>query len=157
MKLKSHPTLTAVSLMVAFALNCGLAVAFFSQQTTLKPPDRSSKLCSHPLKGSVFARTELFFGRSKPNGATVTDAELKAFIDREVTPQFPDGLTLLSGTGQFKNSTGAIVKEQSTLLIVLYPLTDDRGVAIERIRQSYRTAFQQESVLRVDAQSCIAF
>jgi hypothetical protein len=98
-----------------------------------------------------FARTELFFGTAKPDGV-VTDEEFRAFIDEEVTPRFPDGLTLIKGDGQFKGSDGIIVKEQSFVLILLYAADGytDSSRRIDRIRRLYRSRFQQESVLRVD-------
>ena len=98
-----------------------------------------------------FARTELFFGTAKPNGV-VTDEEFFAFLDQEITPRFPDGLTLLKGDGQFRGESGVIVKEDSFVLILLYPLEDfrDSNRKINAIRRLYRTQFQQESVLRVD-------
>lgn len=47
-----------------------------------------------------FARTELYFGTARPDGA-VTDEEFQAFIDREVTSRFPRGLTVVKAQGQF--------------------------------------------------------
>ncbi len=98
-----------------------------------------------------FARTELFFGTAKPGGV-VTDEEFFAFLDQEITPRFPDGLTLLKGDGQFRGESGVIVKEDSFVLILLYPLEDfrDSNRKINTIRRLYRMQFQQESVLRVD-------
>jgi len=98
-----------------------------------------------------FLRTELFFGTAKPNGV-VTDAEFLAFLDREVTPRFPDGLTLLKGDGQFRGESGVIIKEDSFLLILLYPVQSFRqsNRRINAIRELYKAQFQQESVLRVD-------
>ena len=104
------------------------------------------------LRGSTdFARTELFFGTAKPEGV-VTDAEFREFLDRIITPRFPDGLTLLKGDGQFRGEDGVIVKEDSFVLILLYPLEDFRASnrKIDVIRERYKDAFQQESVLRVD-------
>jgi hypothetical protein len=41
------------------------------------------------------------------------------------------------------------------VIVALYPLGDDRTSAeIERVRTAYRKAFAQESVLRVDDESC---
>lgn len=99
----------------------------------------------------LFARTELFFGTAKPDGA-VTEEEFLAFLDKEVTPRFPDGLTLLKGDGQFRGEDGVIIKEDSFLLILLYPLEGFRESSrkINAIRRLYTTQFQQESVLRVD-------
>lgn len=98
-----------------------------------------------------FARTELFFGTAKPDGA-VTEEEFLAFLDAEVTPRFPDGLTLLKGRGQFTGEDGVLIKEDSYVLILLYPLESAKegNKQIEVIRHRYLKQFQQESVLRVD-------
>lgn len=125
--------------------------------------DRSLDLrkyrCGILPSASAFARTELFFGSLKPNGTQVSDAEFQAFLNRDITPRFPDGLTLLAGFGQFKNSQGVVIQERSRLLILLYPIEQakDSNWKIERIRKTYNQAFQQESVLRTDELSCVSF
>jgi hypothetical protein len=98
-----------------------------------------------------FVRTELYFGTAKPNGY-VTEAEFRDFVDRQVTPRFPDGLTLLKGDGQFRGEDNVVIKEQSFVLILLYPrdTLDRSSRRIERIRTLYKDEFDQESVLRVD-------
>ena len=98
-----------------------------------------------------FARTELYFGTARPDGV-VTEADFRGFIDRQVTPRFPDGLTILTGDGQFRSSDGTVIKEQSFVLILLYPLDtyDTSSKRIERIRMLYKDEFDQQSVLRVD-------
>jgi hypothetical protein len=105
-----------------------------------------------PFTGERFARTELFFGSAKPDGSEVTTEEFQQFVDEEITPRFPDGLTLLTGLGQFRGSSGVIVQERSMLLILLYPAETrrDSSVKIEQIREAYKKLFQQESVLRAD-------
>jgi hypothetical protein len=111
-----------------------------------------------PVFGEIWARTELFFGTSKPDGTSVSDDKFKRFLDQEVTPRFPDGLTLLTGSGQFKNSSGVIIQEKSKVLILLYPLDDSSASnRIEAIREAYKRAFQQESVLRVDSRAGVSF
>jgi Protein of unknown function (DUF3574) len=96
-------------------------------------------------------RTELFFGTATPDGA-VTEEQFLAFLDAEVTPRFPDGLTLLKGHGQFTGENGVLIKEDSFLLVLLYPLDSvkESNKRIEAIRRLYKRDFQQESVLRVD-------
>jgi hypothetical protein len=119
--------------------------------------------CNNLPSSRSFIRTELFFGLSKPDRTQVTELEFQQFIDREVTPRFPDGLTLLSGSGQFKNSSDKVVKEPANLLILIYP--QDRldpgkfkqNQKVEQIRKAYKLAFQQESVLRSDELSCVSF
>jgi hypothetical protein len=88
----------------------------------------------------------------------VTDEEFRAFLDDIITPRFPNGLTVLSGTGQFRGSSGMIKREGAVFVILLYPAGDkDSSVRIEEIRGSYRRIFVQESVLRVDGESCVDF
>jgi hypothetical protein len=83
----------------------------------------------------------------------VTDAEFRLFLDEEVTPRFPDGLTVLTATGQFTGADGTLVKENSFVLVLLYPpdTAIDSHRKIETIRHLYMSQFQQESVLRADS------
>lgn len=119
-------------------------------------PVRERGFCKHVLHGELFARTELFFGLSTPGGV-VTEEEFQAFVDSKITPRFPDGLTLLSGKGQFRDATNVIIQEGTKLLILLYPFSKARNTDVEQIRVDYKDAFQQQSVLRVDEQSCVSF
>lgn len=113
--------------------------------------------CSSGFGAESFVRTELFFGPSRPGGV-VSEAEFKAFVDSRVTPRFPDGLTLISGIGQFREASQAITVEGSKLLILLYPEQDAAANRkIEQIRSDYKRTFQQQSVLRADEASCVLF
>ena len=101
---------------------------------------------------SLFTRTELFFGSLKPDGSLVSEEAFMKFLDAEITPRFPNGLTLLTGLGQFLNAQGIIIQEPSRLLILLYPVEErrDKNEKIEEIREQYKLMFQQEAVLRAD-------
>jgi hypothetical protein len=99
-----------------------------------------------------YYRTELYFGMDKPNGGEVSESDWDKFLETEVTPLFPDGLTVLSGYGQFRDSKNNIERENNRVLILFYTKKQRREVneKIERIRTAYKKLFQQESVLRVD-------
>jgi Protein of unknown function (DUF3574) len=113
--------------------------------------------CGSGFGAESFVRTELFFGLSRPGGV-VSEAEFKTFVDARVTPRFPDGLTLISGIGQFREASQAITVEGSKLLILLYPKQDaEANRKIEQIRSDYKQTFQQQSVLRADEASCASF
>ncbi|UFP94567.1 DUF3574 domain-containing protein [Gloeobacter morelensis MG652769] len=116
-----------------------------------------SGFCQEELGGELFFRTELFFGLSKSDGSQVSEAEFQGFVDTVVTPLFPDGLTLLTGQGQFKDSTGTIIEEGSKLLILLYPFSRESSAKVNQVREAYKDSFQQQSVLRTDEQSCLSF
>ena len=100
-----------------------------------------------------FVRTELFFGTAAKEDM-VTDEEFLAFLDAEVSPRFPEGLTLFKGHGRFTGQNGVLVREDPFVVILLHPYdtfkVNDRK--IEAIRRAYKQRFQQESVLRVDYQ-----
>jgi hypothetical protein len=100
-----------------------------------------------------FVRTELFFGSDREDGPDVTEDQFRDFLKEVVTPEFPDGLTVLTGRGQFCcNSAGEIIQETSFVLILLYPIDTikESSAKIEKIRDSYKESFKQQSVLRVD-------
>lgn len=100
----------------------------------------------------AFIRTELFFGRSRLNGAEVSSEEFNDFLNVAITPEFPDGLTVLDGIGQFRDASGNTIQEKAKVLILLYPSSTRRQSSrkIERIRTAYKNRFEQQSVLRVD-------
>jgi hypothetical protein len=105
-----------------------------------------------PFPAELFARTELFFGSLRAAKPPVSEEDFLGFLNDTITPLFPNGLTLLMGLGQFLNSQGVIQQEQSWLLILLYPAGErqDNNGRIEEIREEYKKAFEQESVLRAD-------
>ncbi|MET7574434.1 DUF3574 domain-containing protein [Streptomyces sp. NPDC005492] len=106
-----------------------------------------------PTRGTPYVETQLFFGTERPDGGpAVTDRQFMAFVDQEVTPNFPDGLTVQNGRGQWRDAHGKIEKERSYELILLYPVASagasDRR--IEEVRRTYEKTFGQEAVGRVD-------
>jgi hypothetical protein len=111
-------------------------------------------------RGTPYVETQLFFGTERPDGGpAVTDRQFMAFVDKEVTPDFPDGLTVQNGRGQWRDANGKIEKERSYELILLYPVkaaaASDRK--IEEVRRAYEKAFAQEAVARVDDRTRVDF
>ncbi len=104
-----------------------------------------------------YARLELLFGLGRKDGGEIAEAEWRAFLDTEVTPRFPDGLTVLNGYGQWRNSAGTIAREKSVMLVIWHRPAADSEEKIEAIRAAYKSRFGQESVLRVDGISCVSF
>jgi hypothetical protein len=135
------------------------AQPLFSQRLRADGPDASGPTeCGRALPGKRVSRTEIFLGLSKPDGSTVTEAEFQHFIDTEVAAQLPDGFTIVAGHGQFKDARGAIIRERARVLVVLHPVQDGASSErIEKVRAAYKATFRQESVLRVDGESCASF
>jgi hypothetical protein len=148
---------TAITLSTGWALDSSLPGMDSTVSSKRAPIVSEDWVCATKLNGELFSRTELYFGLSRSLGPNVTEEEFQYFVDSKVTPRFPEGLTLLNGTGQFMGSNEIIVQEGSKLLVLFYPFSEERNRAVEDIRRDYRDEFQQESVLRVDEQSCISF
>ncbi|HEY9430673.1 MAG TPA: DUF3574 domain-containing protein [Blastocatellia bacterium] len=131
-------------------------IAFAQGQVELSAPAQASAQDREGrqklFQASPFIRTELYFGRNKPDGAEVSRKEFDKFLSGFVTERFPDGLTVLTGRGQFLNSEGEVEQERSVVLILLYPVSarNEKHIKIEEIREEYKKRFLQQSVLRVD-------
>lgn len=143
-----RPAQTAVTVALSVGLLSGLAFA------DLTAPTVGGASC--PTSATGMTRLELLFGRGKPDGTSVTDAEWKAFLDAQVTPLFPDGLTVIDGYGQWRD--GDVVKSEKSIMLVIWhaPGFGDEA-KVEAIRSAYKTAFQQQSIMRVDGADCVSF
>ena len=88
------------------------------------------------------------------NGMTQTNQEAVV----QVTPRFPDGLSVLDVYGQWKSArTGAIARERSKRLSIIVPDATTSAANVEAIKAAYRQRFRQESVLQSEAMVCAAF
>ena len=129
----------------------------FNTQTVLSHSFNSNKLETIQISAQSYLRTELYFGTDIKGGMQVTVEDWDKFLAEEVTPKFPDGFTVLEGFGQYRDAKGKIVRENSKVLILLYPWQNRRSAnrKIEQSRTAYKKAFQQESVLRMDIRQSV--
>ncbi|HRD77883.1 MAG TPA: DUF3574 domain-containing protein [Hyphomicrobiaceae bacterium] len=111
-----------------------------------------------PEESRLMTRLELVFGMSRKGAEPVSDVEWQEFLDAEITPRFPDGLTVLVGYGQWKGGDGKIAKEASRILLVWHTPDETTEQRIVAIREAWKVRFKQESVLRAEsAASCVSF
>ncbi len=111
--------------------------------------------CATPAR--LMARVELLFGTTLADGQALADTEWTKFVDEEVTPRFPEGLTELAGHGQWRRPDGVISREPSRVLLIWYSPAPARDADIDAIRAAYKTRFKQLSVMRVDGVDCVSF
>ncbi|HUD49970.1 DUF3574 domain-containing protein [Parvibaculum sp.] len=103
--------------------------------------------------GSGAIETKLYFGLGIAGGGRVTEQQWQRFLAEIVTPRFPDGLTVLSATGQWRDPKGKsskVVSEPTRIVIIVHPETAAATKAIGEIRQTYVKRFRQQSVLQTD-------
>ena len=96
---------------------------------------------------------ELFFGR-----ASVSDQDWADFAARVVTPNLPDGFTVLDADGQWQSpATRRISHERTTVIVVAVPDTPASTAAITAVKNAYLTRFHQQSVGTTVHPVCGAF
>jgi hypothetical protein len=104
---------------------------------------------ARPAQSSGWVRSELYFAVGNEDGTgTIDEAKWREFLDREVTPRFPDGLTVLDGYGQWRfQQDGRLVRQRSKVLVVLHEAGAKRRDDIESIRVAWKRMTGHESVL----------
>ena len=106
--------------------------------------------------GSSYMRTTLYFGLNRKAG-NISESQWKSFLRQEVTPRFPQGLTVWQAGGQWRRSDGAIVRERSKVLLLVHDEKAEVRSSVTAIIERYKQLFEQESVLWETARVCAAF
>jgi Protein of unknown function (DUF3574) len=88
----------------------------------------------------------------------MSEATWRAFLDDQVTPRFPSGLSVVDAYGQwhnkFQNTTERL---HSKLLIIAYPDTQENRDKIEAVRTAWKKETGDQSVLRVTLPADVSF
>lgn len=108
--------------------------------------------------GQVQQRTaQLFFGRNIAGKANVSETDFRKFLDEEITPRFPDGLTVMDGGGQWRGSENQLIREAAKVVLIVLPPKGDAPARLDAVRNAYKKRFAQESVLLVTQAACVSF
>jgi hypothetical protein len=112
--------------------------------------------CVPPAESMVTA--ELFFGRKIGDRIGVSEAAFAGFLAREITPRFPDGLTVVDAKGQWRDSERNVrVREPSKLVLLIFRDEPARRESLGAIAEAYKRQFRQQSVLISLRASCVSF
>lgn len=109
-----------------------------------------------PNGQTMMTSESLYFGTATPGG-TVTAADWQGFLNDTITPRFPEGLSVWPASGQWKSTEGHIIREGSYVINIVHPGSLAASAALDEIVSEYKTAFQQEAVLRVRGPVCVSF
>lgn len=120
-------------------------------------PAFGADVAACPSGTELFAEYRLLFGRSQGDVEVVSEEAWRTFLAEEVTPRFPDGLTVLDAAGQWREDSGTIVRERTKLLLVVAPPGEETIRRTDEIADAYKRAFGQSSVLRVVTEACVSF
>lgn len=134
----------------------GVVVIFLLFVSTFPQSSLASSSC--PVEGKTMSKVELYFGLDIPGGGRVKPLEWQRFVNDVITPQFPDGLTIDKISGQWRDAaTEETIQENSRVVMILYKASENAEQAIEDIRATYKSQFQQDSVMRLDEINCVSF
>ena len=107
--------------------------------------------CKAPQKPML--DIELLLGRG-----TAGDTRWRQFLAREVTPRFPDGLTVYETYGQWRDpKRNVVVRERSRVLRIIVAADAPAEEKIAAVAEAYKTQFSQKSVGIVTRTACVSF
>lgn len=141
-------------LLLAAGLTLG-GCATSAATSTAQPVAEPAAVCRDG--STVFQRVQLIFAGPRAKDGKTSDELLQAFLAEEVTPRFPEGLTLWNATGQWRTRPGRVGTIPSRVLLIWYEPTAKAEQDIEAIRESYKARFSQKSVMRIDGTDCVSF
>jgi hypothetical protein len=101
-------------------------------------------------------QVRLFFGLRGPGGH-VPDSEWETFLSDVVTPRFPNGLTVLQASGQWRGTGDRLEREPSRVVEIVHDESSDAGRRIDQIVTIYKTRYQQQSVMVARARIEVCF
>jgi hypothetical protein len=115
---------------------------------------------AHPGQTQGWVDTKLYFGLGPADQPEkgVSEAQWRAFLDKEVTPRFPDGLSVVDVYGQWQGKQQTVPERlRSKMLIVDYPDTKENRDKVEAIRSAWKKVTGDQSVLRVTQPVDVSF
>lgn len=108
--------------------------------------------------GETSLRTaQLYLGRRVPGRPMVSDAAVAKFLDEEVSPRFPDGLTVIRGGETWRGADDRLVRESAKVVLIVLPRGEEAAHRIRLVRAAYRTRFRQDPVVRIAPPACMGF
>jgi len=129
-------------LLVAAATRVGAQTAALSCHGTQQPKEIA----------------ELLFGRDIGNHVGVSETAWARFVAREMTPRFPDGLTITDAIGQWRDrDSGKIVREPSKHVEIVLPGNKDDDARLDAIVTAYKRQFRQQAVGMIVRPACVSF
>ena len=108
--------------------------------------------------GGRKATAELVFGRVAADGSGgVSEADFAQFLDGEISPRFPEGLTVIDAQGHATPATGPQISGPAKLVMIVLPGDKDDSTKLQAVRLAYVKRFHQQSVLLMTRGDCVSF
>ena len=115
---------------------------------------------AHPGSTQGWVDTRLYFGLGLADHPDqgISEQEWRAFLDKEVTPRFPSGLSVLDVYGQWQGKTETAPERlRSKMLIIYYPDSAENRDKVAAIRTAWKQKTGDQSVLEVTEPADVSF
>lgn len=115
---------------------------------------------AHPGRAQGWVDTRLFFGLGPADHMDqgISEEQWRAFLDKEVTPRFPSGLSVVDVYGQWLGKNQSVPERlRSKMLIIYYEDNVENRVKIDAIRSAWKQKTGDQSVLRVTGPVDVSF
>lgn len=83
-------------------------------------------------------QVDLYFGRNIGTTNRVTAQQFQQFLASEITPRFPDGLTVYNAKGQFLDSSEQLIKEPSKVVSLILEDTQQNEQFVYKVIDAYK-------------------
>lgn len=115
---------------------------------------------AHPGQTKGWVDTRLYFGLGPADHPEqgVSEADWREFLDKQVTPRFPNGLSVLEVFGQWQGKNESAPERLRTkMLIIDYLDSQENRDKIEAIRVAWKQKTGDQSVMRVTEPADVSF
>jgi hypothetical protein len=138
------------------AVVCSLSLTFLIAAASNATPQALAIVCHGAQRPGQIA--ELLFGRDIGTHVGVSEAAWMRFVAREITPRFPDGLTITNAIGQWREpASDRIMREPSKRVEIVLPGHADDEARLDAIAAAYKRRFHQHSVGVIVQSACVSF
>lgn len=115
---------------------------------------------THPSHAQGWVDTKLYFGLGPADHPQqgVSETVWRDFLDKEVTPRFPAGLSVLDVYGQWESKDSSTPERlRSKLLVIDYADSVENRAKIAAIRAAWKQKTGDQSVLMVTEPADVSF
>ncbi len=115
---------------------------------------------AHPATTAGWVDTRLYFGLGLADHPEqgISESDWRGFLDKEVTPRFPSGLSVLDVYGQWQGKKETAPERlRSKMLIIYYPDSAENRDKIAAIRSAWKQKTGDQSVLQVTEPADVSF
>lgn len=101
----------------------------------------------------------MMFGLSRPDGSLIGNDDWQRFLNTEITPHFPAGLSVTEALGQWYDpKANKVIQEPSRIVWLILPYdTPSLQHNLKAVRRAYQQQFNQQAVGLSIQSGCSSF